>query len=146
MGVAKRPDWAASLLARIVRSSESFGTDAMCFWRVHGMRDLRRVQGLAVTRVANVNLNTNISIPNLAIGIEKDDFYTQYHLQHILGLARFDGIIYLENYENLFNQRTAQSVAAEAGASNEDHRHLHNTTREDKRYMAIITVSYFGAG
>jgi hypothetical protein len=34
-----------------------------------------------------LTFNSNVSIPNLAIGIEKDDFYTQYHSQHVLGLG-----------------------------------------------------------
>jgi hypothetical protein len=34
-----------------------------------------------------LTFNSNVSIPKLAIGIEKDDFYTQYHPQHILGIG-----------------------------------------------------------
>jgi hypothetical protein len=34
-----------------------------------------------------LTFNSNISLPDLAIGIEKDDFYAEYHPQHILGFG-----------------------------------------------------------
>lgn len=78
-------------------------------------------------------------------GVSREDLERLPHLLSLPGRYTSFGKL-SKKRTKLFDRQTVWNKALEAVATDEGSQRLNHTTREVKRYMAIISAPYFGAG